>query len=147
MKKLLLLIMVLLSSNSFANVQYGDWIKNDSLEAFMSKDLVNGEISALLKPRKTGDLTFGFFINDESCLFLEAASEPYNSLLVVGEYSEFKYQCIGKNQAVIFPSSDYVSNRIVDVLINHGNVCIKENRDKYCFSGKGVSQIKSNIKQ
>lgn len=143
MKKLIL-IMALLSSPLFAS----EWTKNDELGAYTSPDIVNGNLNAMIKTYGDGGLRFGLFLPYDKCYVAESYPEPFAELFVLGDYHEFKLQCIGKSKAVVYPNDD-VGNQIIETLIKHDNVCIilNDGKDtiKMCFSGDGVNEIKSSI--
>ncbi|QYW06260.1 hypothetical protein MuM162_p19 [Shewanella phage vB_SspM_MuM16-2] len=143
MMKKFILLMALISSPLMAGES--DWVKNDELNAFTSLDIVSGNVSAMIKPRKDGVVSFGLFLPYTKCYVAESHPEPFGSLIVVGGYEDFQLQCLGKNQAVIFPDIS-VSSAIIDTLIRDGNVCLTLDATgesmKMCFSGKGVKELK-----
>ncbi|MGI2138511.1 hypothetical protein [Shewanella baltica] len=142
MKKLILLI-ALISSPLMASES--DWVKSEQDNVYTSLDIVSGKLSAMIKTYKEGVLRFGLFLPYDKCYVPESYTEPFASLRVVGGYHDFKLQCIGEKKAVIY-SDDNVNEKIINTLINDGNVCLtidgSDESMKMCFSGKGVKELK-----
>ncbi|MEZ8054337.1 hypothetical protein [Vibrio atlanticus] len=144
MKKSALLI-ALISSPLFAS----DWVKSEDLNTYTSPDIVSGNLNAMIKTYEDGSLRFGLFLPYEKCYVSESYAEPFTDLYVLGGRHEFKLQCIGKNQAIVYSSND-VNKQIIDTLVRRDNLCltIEDGKDsvKMCFSGSGVAEIQSSSK-
>ncbi|EOW9141043.1 hypothetical protein ACN1TK_003611 [Vibrio cholerae] len=144
--KLALVIACALPFSAMANQQYGDWVFDDGLKSYVSKEIVYGMASGLIKPYENKEMQFGVYINYETCHVKEGVPEPFGAIMVVGDYHEFKVQCLGKNKAVLFPADPMVSEKILDTMITSGNVCLSDSSAKLCFSGNGVKDVVAKVK-
>ncbi|WP_447077693.1 hypothetical protein [Shewanella algae] len=144
MKKLILMS-ALVSLPVIAD--YGDWVKTTEDRTFTTPDIVNGKVKAIIKTYKDGVLRFALPLSHDSCYVKESYSEPFGTMLVVGNYQNFRLQCIGKKEAVVFADDNSVNAEIINSLVNSGNVCltINDNNEsvKMCFSGKGVKEMQA----
>ncbi|WP_233007172.1 hypothetical protein [Rheinheimera faecalis] len=146
MKKLML-IAALVSLPLMASES--DWSRTDEPNVYTSSDIVNGKLNAMIKTYKDGSVRFALYLPYEKCYVAESYSEPFGSLMVLGVHHDFRLQCLGKNQAVVYPN-DAVNGQIIDALIKDGNVCLTvdgtDDSVKMCFSGKGVRELKELAK-
>lgn len=143
--KLALAIALMLPFSAMAATQYGDWTYNEKLNAYATTEIVYKASQGLIKKNKDGSLQFGIHVPYETCYVDERVPEPLGTLVVVGGYYDFKIQCLGKNEAVIFSQETGVNESIIQALVKNGNVCLSDNTGKLCFSGKGVKDIQESF--
>lgn len=142
MKALIVLFVVLFMPLKALSSE-GVWKYNEKRRAFLSTDLVGNNVQAMVRLFKDGDMRFGLFLPYDQCFVSEGFPEPFGELYVLGGYQEFKLQCLGARQAVVFPSDNTVSDGIIDSLKTNGNVCLIVDEDnKMCFSGEGIKDLK-----
>jgi hypothetical protein len=119
------------------------WKYNDDLRAFVSTDMVGKNIQAMVPVHKDGGMKFGIFLPYDQCYVKESYSEPFGDLYVLGNYEEFRLQCLGPKKAVAFPNDGAISDGIIESLKTNGNVCLIVDQDnKMCFSGAGINDLK-----
>ncbi|WP_366664710.1 hypothetical protein [Vibrio hepatarius] len=141
--KLILIAMALISSNVLASGNYGDWSFDEELNAYTSKEIVYNRLTGMMKINSDKTLKFGMFLPYDQCFVAEGYSEPLGSIFVLGQFQDFRLQCIGKSKAVVFANDNNVSSTIVQSMIKDGNICLTLEESKICFSGNGVKELQS----
>ncbi|MGD8172158.1 hypothetical protein ACQEXU_10890 [Vibrio sp. TRT 21S02] len=141
--KLLLMSVALMSFNVVAEDKFGNWSFDQDFNAYTSTEIVHKKMTGMLKIGSDKTLKFGMFLPYDQCYVSEGYSEPLGKILVLGQYQDFRLQCIGESQAVVFANEINVSDAIIRSMVKDGNICLTIEENKFCFSGNGVKELKS----